>query len=211
MAFVKNPILLPLQDMIGLSPTPHPLVLDDANVSLTLPLVPDITRRSRTLVPSTGLFACQMQNEHSAAGTLVLALDPYLPENPGAVWPAEVVPSLDAWLLGVGCQIDTGDIVDLDDASVEIDSPATARGWSATTGGGPITGGLAFTSIAHWDQPQITDASRKKGVWKPLGIRWRRGDQLNWISKSNLAGNFDIILTMLWGLFPAGLGQDGLV
>ena len=211
MSFVKNPILLPLQGMIGLTPTPKPLVLDDTNISLTLPLAPEIIRRSSTQAPSTGLFVCQMQNEHVAAGTLSISVDPYLPANPGAIWQGEVPEEFDCWLLGVGCAISVGDIVDLDDCSVEISSPETARGWSITTGGGAITGNLSFTQIAHWGQGDIVDTTRKKGIWRPIGLRWRRGDNLFWISDSNLVGNFDIIVTMIWGLFPAGLGQDGLV
>lgn len=211
MAFVKNPVLLPLQKLIGLAPSGKPLVLDDENVSLTLPIVPDITRRSRTPAPSTGLFMCQMQNEHAAAGTLSVSMDPYVATNTGDVYPSPVAQDFDLWLLGANVAIVDGNIVDLDDCSIEINAPDAARGWTITSGGGAITGALSFTQIAHWDAAQILDATRLKGIWRPLGLRWRRGDAVVFISDSNLAGDFDIVATMIWGLFPAGLGQDGLV
>lgn len=208
MTFVKNPILLPLQKLIGIAPTPKPLVLDDENISLTLPMVPDVLRRSGTLLPSTGLYACQMQNEHTAAGTLQLSEDPYFAANNGDLWPNPLDPGFDIWLIGANVNIVDGDIADLDDCSLEINSPESARGWTITTGGGAIGGTLSFTQIAHWDAAQILDASRKKGIWRPIGLRWRRGDSVVFISDSNLAGDFDIVCTMLWAMFPAGLGQD---
>jgi len=211
MAFVKNPILLPLQKLIGLAPKTVPLVLDEANVSLTLPMVPDITRRSRTFAPSTGLYMCQMQNEHAAAGSLSVTVNPFDPANSGDVWPAPVPDGFDAWLLGANVAIVDGDIVDLDDCSLEINSPEAARGWTITTGGGAIGGTLAFTQIAHWDAAQILDATRKKGIYRKIGLRWRQGDNIVFLSDSNLAGDFDIVCTMIWGLFPESLGQDGLV
>ena len=209
MAFVKNPILLPLQNLIGLAPAPHPLILDDQNISLTLPLIPDITRRSRTQAPSTGLYSCQMQTEHSAAGSLTTVINPYAPQNPGAIWPSDVPEDFDAWVIGANIALVDGDIVDLDDASLEINPlDDSARGWTVSTGGGAIAGNLSFTQIAHWDQADMVDASRKKGIWRPLNLRFRRGDRLQFITKSNLAGDLDIVCAMIWALFPAGLGQD---
>lgn len=213
MSFVKNPILLPLQKLVGISPTPQPVVLDDTNISLTMPLVPDITRRSRTHGPTGGMYSGILRNVHAGADDESSTIDPYAPgADAVAPYPTSVDEGFDVWLLGLCGQMSqgSGDLITAGFASISV--PDHMQGFGREDDGTPLAlspsfNVALFTGIdgTGSGNPPLTLAGSGQ-VWIELGIRLARGQRITWKTTSSAAADFD--LQMLIGLFPAGLGQD---
>jgi len=212
MSLVKNPILSTLQRMVGISPSPQPVVLDDANISLTLPLVPHVTRRSLAGIES-GWFLGITENVHSGADAESSFIDPY---NPGdlavAPYPGVVPDDFDVWVLGVAGVRSSG-VGDLTGAIFSLNPADTSQGWGIDDAGAAVIGSLAI-KIAFFDTLEETVTAvvssamlTEAGLtYQPVGIRVPRGGLLGFDTESVAAAEFQG--QWLIGLFPAGLGQD---
>jgi len=212
-SIVKNPILLPLQKLIGIAPRPKPVILDDDTVSLTLPMVPDITRRSRSSLPTGGMFSAILRNDHAAGDDENSSIDPY---NPGdsavAPYPATVDPGFDVWLLGLCGQMSSGSSDLLTAGFVELSVPAHMQGFGQEDDGSalalsPNYNIALFTGVdttGPGNPPLLLAVSGQP--WLTLNMRLARGQRIVWATTSSAAADFD--LQLLIGLFPEGLGQD---
>jgi len=219
MSIVKNPILLPLQRLIGIAPNPKPVVLDDDNISLVLPMVPDITRRSRS-GPSGGWFQGVLENVHSGADDEKVNINPYLPGLfAQAPYPASVGVDFDIWLAGASLVQNSGTAA-LTGAMLSMNVPTHALGWGKDDAGVAVTATPGFP-LALWDSQDSSVNAPPGGnivcltaggelTYQPIGIRLPHslepGTTLVFDSTSSGAAEFRLI--MLLGLFPAGLGQD---
>jgi len=210
-SFIKNPVLSTLQRMIGISPVPGPIILDDTNVSLVLPMVPDVTRRSLAGI-RTGWYLGMLEVVHSGADFESAALDPY---NAGvdaiAPYPPIVPEGFDVWLLGVGGHRSSG-AGGLVGANFSMNPEDENQGWGRDDAGAPVVGTPSFI-VAAFDsinelvtagiQPMQTESGE---TFVKVGIRVPRGGTLGVNTQSAAAAEFQA--QFLTGLFPAGLGQD---
>jgi len=211
MSVIKNPILLPLQSIIGITPTPKPVVVDDENVSLVLP-IGDIIRRARANGPTGGWFEGVLENVHSGADDESSSIDPY---NAGAdavpPYPRTVDPAFDIWLLGVsGQEQAAGNGLTM--AIMGVNPPNHSQGWGRDDAGDPVVASPTIR-IARFDgldtatgitgPPMITEQGL---VYQPVNMRLPRGCTITFESTSAGISVFRAIFLM--GLFPAGLGQD---
>jgi len=219
MAFVKNPILLPLQKLIGISPSPKPVVLDDENISLVLPMVPEITRRSQAHGPTGGWFQGVLECVHSGADDERANINPY-EAGASAVppYPAIIESEFDLWLLGASL-IQSSGAAALTGGMLSINVPTHALGWGEDDVSAPVTDSPAIP-LALWDALDSTVNAPVGGdlvaltvgaklVWQPIGIRLPRGAGAGAIAlDTTSSGIATFQCLMLIGLFPAALGQD---
>jgi len=214
-SLVKNALLASLQNLVGITPIGAPVVLDDGNISLTLPLVPDIARRSQASGPS-GWYQGRLQNVHSAADAEVSTIDPY---NPGASalgsYPPAVVAGFDVWL--VGCSlVQSSGVAGITEGTVTLElsgAGANLTGWGQDDAGSVVTGFSQF-NVARFSDiiATITAGGSDFGV-TPSGdpmvypkLRIPRGGRIRFRSESPAAATY--LAVLLLGLFPEGLGQD---
>jgi len=214
MGAIKNPILKALQGLIGIAPVPGPVVLDDDSISLTLPVVPHIARRSLAGI-ELGWFVGLMENVHSGADSEASSIDPY---EPGALlavppYPPSVPDDFDLWLLGISGTRSSG-TGGLTGALFTLNPNDTSQGWGIDDAGVALLGtpsirlGL-FDSISELVQAFTTDPminSLTLQTFYKLGIRVPRGAILSFETEAAAAAEFQG--QFLLGLFPAGLGQD---
>jgi len=215
MTIVKNPLLGSLQTLIGISPAPVPLVLDESNISLVLPIVPDIARRSQQIGPLGGWFQGVLENVHSGADGEASNMDPY---NPGAsavgAYPPVIPDGYDVWLMAVGGERSSGS-GGLTGALMSMNPAPAAQGWGQDDQAAPVIATPRFY-VARFDalsetvtvvanDPMITEAGE---TFVHVGLRIPRGGFIGFHSESAAAAEFQAIFIM--GLFPAGLGQDVL-
>lgn len=212
MAVVKNPIISTLGNMIGLSPTPSPLILDETNLSLVLPVVPDVARRSGAGIEA-GWFVGLLENVHSAADSESSFIDPYNPgANSIAPYP-EIVPiGYDVWLIGVSGTRSAGS-GGLTGAIFVLNPGDTSQGWGQDDAGAAVVGTPSirlalFDSISELVQAVATDPmiTEQGATYVPIGIRIPRNSLLGFETEAAAAAEFQG--QFLLGLFPAGLGQD---
>jgi len=212
MAIIKNAILLPIQRLIGIAPASQETVLDTSSVSLTMPILPDMARRSLSSQPTGGLFFGVLENVHSGADDEISTVDPY---NPGpdviAPYPSLVELSFDVWVLGVGGERISGAGA-LSIGLASIVSAVHTLGFGRDDSQAPVTR-IPNLTIARFDsidgvfgsaiEPFLTEAG---DTMVQTRIRLPRGARLRFHSTSAGAATFS--MWFLVGLFPAGMGQD---
>jgi len=213
MSLVKNPIISMLQSLIGVSPNPGPVVLDDDSISMVLPVVPEVARRSMAGI-ETGWFQGVLENVHSGADSETSNIDPY---NPGAAavapYPTTIPDEFDLWLLGVSGRRSSG-AGDLTGAVFTMNPGVTSQGWGIDDVGAPVVvapamriaffDGLEETVTAVGNSPFLLAATGQ--LYIPIGIRLPRGGLIAMATEAAAAAEFQGMF--LLGLFPAGLGQD---
>lgn len=218
MAIIKNPILARIQSLIGSPGAGTPTVLDDDSVSLTLPIVPAISRRGLAGL-STGMFVGMFECSHVASGELEAGpLDPYAVVSTNIVlaggWPTPVPDGFDVWVLSACGEFSGGTASAFTESALTIEEPNVHRAWSINQAGASVSGAIVRT-VAWWDNIQAA-----LGLVGPLqntisgqtimqiGERMRRGSLLSYHSEAT--GTVETRAQVLMGLFPAGLGQDGV-
>lgn len=215
MAKITTKILLGLQELLGLSSAElmFPVDVDMGNISLTLPVVPEVARRGLTIGPAGGWFQGVLENVHGAADAEVVSIDPY---NPGdaavGAYPRVVEDGFDIWLAGVSGQRSDG-AGGLTMAGVFFNPGDASQGWGIDDSGATIVetpslwlarfDSLETTMSIITTPPMMTEAG---DFYVPLNLRLPRGGVLGFASESAAAADFQITLVM--GLFPAALGQD---
>ncbi|MEE8492524.1 MAG: hypothetical protein V3S25_00655 [Nitrospirales bacterium] len=214
MTIVKKPILQALQQLIGIAPSASPLVMDDANVSLTLPIVPEVARRSNASQNTGGLFQGVLENVHSGADDERSQIDPYLagPDAFGA-WPPLIPQGFDVWLLGI-CGEQTSGVAGLTGATCKINIPNSSLGWGRDDAGAPVVATPRYTvalfdsvtSIVGNNNPVMI--TEQGNPWVTLNMRLNRGHDIVFDSTSGAAAEYRMLVFL--GLFPSGMGQDGL-
>jgi len=215
MTVVKRPLLGILQNLIGIAPAPVPLILDEGNISLTLPIVPNIARRSQTLGNAGGLFTGLLENVHAGADDETSTIKPYKAGASAiAPYPEVIEDGTDLWLLRVALIAVVG-TPDLAGAVFSINYGGETNGWGRDDAGDPVTNSTPF-AITAWDGT-FTAATAYTGgdpctvvgtgaISDEPNMRIPRGATLRIATTSGAAGEFRLLFLM--GLFPAGLGQD---
>jgi len=211
MAIIKNAILQPLQRLIGISPGTQATVLDTASVSLTMPIVPDVARRSLASQPSGGIFQGVLENVHSGADQEVSSIEPYAAgDNAVPPYPAEISSNFDLWLIGVH-GIRSSGAGALTGGLASITFPAHTQGWGQDDQGAAVISNRPVR-VAEFDDISVLSGTPEVMItaagltYVRAGIRLVRGCALDFHSRSGGIAEFQ--MTFLLGLFPAALGQD---
>jgi len=214
MTIVKNPLLGSLQALIGIAPAGVPLVLDEGNIALTLPIVPEIARRSQAIGNLTGWFFTILENVHSGADNEVNSVDPY---EAGAFanppFPGSVPIGYDLWVQGCALTESSGTPAVVG-AIFSMNSQIRYQGIGRDDVGAAVVANVPLPLVA-WDGT-FTAASYANGdpctvvgtgrIWSDVSVRVPRGAVLRLHTTSGAAGEFRLVILM--GIFPAGLGQD---
>jgi len=220
MALIKNAVLKPLQQLLGIAPGTQPTDVDLGNVSLTLPITDSIVRRSSQLViPHGGWFQGILENVHSAADDEISAMPVYSPPAADVVapFPSPVGPEWDVWLIGVSGRRSSGS-GGLTGATASI-TPSSAspfqQAWGRDDSAAPVVGTARMVlaqfdaistitaALTAADDPMITEQGL---TYQPINMRLPRGCTLAFHSTSAAAAEFQMMFIL--GLFSAGLGQD---
>jgi len=191
--------------------------LDADNVSQTLPIVPEILRRSANIVGNNqgGIFQGVMEMVHSGADDEVGTYVPYAGTIAGgttvvgarAGFPLPIPEGWDLWFLG--CSLErfsgAGTVVAL------LSLNGSPGGWGIDDQGAavpetPLFNIARFTSI-------VADAIIGYGIgadgqpWQGVGrMRLARDQEYELRSTSSAAVSYR--LAILMGLFPEAMGQD---
>jgi hypothetical protein len=188
--------------------------LDLGNVSQTLPIVPEVLRRSMTESNLTGWSQGTLQNVHTAADDEVSGIDPYAPGTSAvAPFPALVPNGWDVWLMGVSAVIASG-AATITGARVSVNPGDFQQSWGQDDAGAPFVGDQRWT-VAYFNtvQDDVTGPGLVPALLTPGGLpfvalkmRIPRGANLAFHTESLGTSTYQALLLM--GLFPAGLGQD---
>jgi len=217
---IDGPTLQLIQTVIGKTRAGSQVggtMIDDGDVTQTLPIVPEIVRRSGTPIDSGGWYVGLLRNEHAAASTEQNIFDPYLP-GAAAVnggYPAVVPLDLELWIL-------TASIIRSDGAGtltsgmLRYGSGGTPRnlGWAELDDGTGIPATTTSPILGLWESlntGNILDLGIEvgSGIAGPIkiGQRMRRGLVLVFDTiVAGAAADIDLVLSL--GLFPTGMGQD---
>ena len=204
-----------LNKALGLTGAGSPLTeLADGVVDQVVS-VNEIARRSRTLNQQFGgIFTAILRNNHAGIGSLTATLNPF--DLPAALvfppFPQPIPDTFDLWLLACNVSI-VG--AGTHTSALFINFPAANMGFSITNAGGQVAAAVTSQCVAFFDTvvtENVIFATTPQGLPQVLiGQRLPRDPltQLVFASTSSLAQTFDMRLML--GLFPVGLGQDGLV
>jgi len=203
---------------LGLTGAGSPVTeLMDGVVDQTLS-VNELARRGRTLGQGTGIFYAIMQNVHGAAETLTTSVNVYDVGTTIAVppYPSTIPAGFDVWLLYAASRRQSG--TGTYTGSLSIQLPTTSRGWGVDDSGVQINQNDPM-AIVYWDtlilvQELFATKQGAIGPWMRIGLRIPRGvaaatGTLRFSSVSS--GVQTVNCSLILGVFPASLGQDGLV
>ena len=174
--------------------------------------VEPLVRRGRTQALTTGIYSAILETNHAGADTQVASVDPY---NVGtgviAPYPDPVGRGFDVWLLAAGVRQSSGS--GTLSGLLTMAYPASSQGWGVDEAGAAVVSN-AEQVVAFWDGLATVTIGfgilNQLGVQQKIGQRVPRGGSLIvWRSTSSAAAVF--LCTMLIGVFPVALGQDGLV
>lgn len=214
MKYITSDALTEVDRALGLSGpgSPQPTFADGELIQ-TFDTGPSV-RRGRTLAGTTGLFHCGLRNVHAAADSQTSRIDAY---NPGALiavdpYPDSVPPEFDVWLIGVGLRRISG---------TGTLTASFGFAWASGLGWGENQAGDAFVPsgnipLVFWDTlvtaVNVVGQSDDGTVFRKLGIRVPRttggATELIFISTASAIATYDA--NIIVGLFPVGLGQDGV-
>jgi len=213
MALIKNSALSLISAILDLptSQLASLVNLDDGDVSLTLPIFPELARRGLAGIRS-GWYQMVLENVHSGADDEGITIEPYTPGVTAvAPYPAIVPLDFDVWLLRIGMVQTTG-AANLTEGWVRILLPAESLGAGIEDTGGPVITQSNYTLARFTDiivAPGTPDDMAVDANGEPViytNLRLPRGARINFSTRSAAAATYRALLTI--GLFPSSLGQD---
>jgi len=191
---------------------------DEGHASQTIPLYPDIRRRSNTLVGVDGWIYGILENVHAVADVEDSAVNPYAVGATGLVngYPASIPEGYDIWLMAVHA-LRTSASGGLTAGIVTVGPGIATQGWGLTDAGAATQAAMRIrlgASTALFTA--MTGNSQQPFIWGDGStvlyprIRLPRGGQgdVNFQTESDAAATYQAIFVM--GIFPTALGQDVL-
>ena len=191
--------------------------LEDGIVDQTLS-VNEIARRGRTLADVQGLYFPTLRNEHVDAETISNSIDPYSPGTVLAVapYPADVPAQFDLWLLGASIRNAAGTASGFSIGTLSLQVGTRSQGWGRVDDGTLVLVGqpirLVVWNAMASDGTSFGIRATNRGPHGRFGLRLPRGGggtTLLFRTISTVTNSVDC--QMIMGMFPAALGQDGLV
>jgi len=215
MAIIRNSLLRLVEQLIGGGYGGNSIgtTLDDETVVQTLPLVPEVARRSLTIGNVGGWFLAVLENVHSAGDFEQSSINVYEPEAAARVppYPATVLDAFDVWLIGCSL-IRSAGAGGLNYGRCGINPSVESQGLGIDDAGAalvttPIMGLARFDAIDASLTGVAGDGITEQGLnYQPINLRLPRRTTLVFSSESASAATFQLLCIM--GLFPAGMGQD---
>ena len=204
---------------LGLTGAGSPVTeLNDGIVDQVLE-VNQLARRGRTAAASSGIFTAIIQNEHAMAGMLSTQLDPFAVGSTARIapYPDPLPLQFDLWLLSAGLRRTAGAGTVI--AALFYQYSAQQQGWGINDSGAQIIESPPYPMIS-WDTMIAvnTTAGRTAGVSNvgpgKIGVRLPRPPgaslaSLRFVSTPTEAATYQCQIVL--GVFPIGLGQDGIV
>lgn len=191
--------------------------LDTDSVSQTLPIIPNILRRSDNIIGNNqgGWLQGVMENVHSGADDEVSTYRPYDGTAAGSTtlvgaaagFPAPIPSGWDLWILG--CSLErtsgAGTVVGL------LALNGNPLGWGIDDAGAAVTDTPLF-NLARFTSIVADAAALAYGIgadgqpWQPVNLRLPGQIALEFHTTSSAA--VTVQLAILMGLFPEAMGQD---
>jgi len=182
----------------------------DGEVNQTLDIAP-IVRRSRTQAATDGLYRCVLRNVHGAANTITSSETPYnIAVGRIAPYPNPMPPQFDIWLLWASLLQVSGSGT----LSAVLSLAVPTQGWGIDDSGVAVVSALTQT-IAAWDALFAVTVTiglqQGNGPLAKIGLRLPRDLATNLLFRSTSSAVATFECQFLLGVFPVGLGQDGVI
>jgi hypothetical protein len=177
--------------------------------------VGNLARRGRTLAQTEGLFLARLRNAHAGASDESTTVNIYGITSGVEIapYPAPMPAQFDIWVLSATLRRTTGSGTIT--GVLFANYPAQVMGISSQEGG-PVGAGITSNALAVWDSiitSNLIDVGvlNEGGTLAKIGIRMPRAPttQLVFQSESSAVATYDCLVML--GVFPVGLGQDGIV
>ncbi len=170
-----------------------------------------IARRGLTLTLTEGIYGASILNTHTGVqATITTIVDPWnLAGAETAPFPAAIPESMDLWLLMASAFTGTGG-GSFDSADLTLIVPARNRAFGAAGSVGMRIMGLN-SEIALVGGNFLSQNTTPEGIPLRIGMRVPRGATIRWRTRNGGATSPTFQVDMFLGLFPASLGQDGLI
>jgi len=186
--------------------------LEDGSVIQTLDVAPFV-RRGRTQSPQDGIWSAVLRNTHSGADTEESTGRPFNAVGIINGYPPAVprgTATVDIWLLTASVRQESGG--GTIQAILSLNAAQQTQGWGEDDAGVAVVNSDQW-ALALWDTIVVggrdTIATQESGSpLARLGIRMPFNSQVRFETISSEAAVFDCQLTL--GIFPNGLGQDGI-
>ena len=220
---VKGDALGVVNKSLGLAGTGAPITeFNDGQLDQVIDVAP-LIRRGRTIAGSTGIFRMVFENAHAGSGSLNSGWIPYETGTVGAIppFPSDIKRGDEVWLLWAGCRQTAGSGAVAIEAAIFFG--AVQQGFGIDDAGAAVVS-VTAPIIARWNdvdavsgQLLLRDATTGLFVQK-LGIRVPpKGDiavaggemTVTFDTTTDGVGTYELMLYV--GVFPVGLGQDGVV
>lgn len=212
---IRSDALATLQRSFGITGSGSmETVLEDASVYQTVD-ISKIALRGRTQAGTTGLYAALIQNVHPGVGQLNTTVDVYDPPA-GVVppYPAPVPEAFDVWILGATVRRFSGTGSVDNGIGLYIDYPVTSLGWGINNSGAAVVPSTIRFPLVMWDSFfsnagfSILGLREDGQPWQQIGLRMPKGATLTFASSVDAIATVDCFVQL--GVFPSGLGQDGI-
>lgn len=174
-----------------------------------------IIRRGRTQASTTGLYTPVLRNIHGAADTQASSETPYLVDVADRIepYPTPMPAQFDVWLLGASVHrlSGTGTL----SAMLTVNWDSAHQGWGVDESGNAIVANVE-KAIAIWDAlftvtVGVGVLNGSNGPWAKIGMRIPRSPTSTLIFRTTSSAVATYDCQLMLGVFPVGLGQDGLV
>ena len=203
-----------LNKSLGLTGAGSPITeLTDGVVDQII-AVNEIARRGRTQAGSEGIYIGVMRCINTNAETNTVQVNPY---NVGtgviAPYPDPMPPQFDVWLLAATVRRQSGG--GTIEAELSLQYASSQQGWGVDDAGVAVVvsdpTALAFWSSINTVHTAFAVLQGSNGPWWRGGIRIPRNVDaaLRFSAESSLTSTWNCSLVL--GVFPTSLGQDGLV
>jgi len=213
MGLIRTTLLRGVQALVGAAPTTGVTVLDDDSVVQTLPVVPEIARRSLSL-GETGWWIANLNNIHTAADAELSQINPYaaaLDVPDGSAFPVLVPATQDLWLIGAHVVRISG-AGDLNNGALIIDPVPRQQAFGRDDLGAAVvaSGEIPLALWGNLNEVLAVDMAilSEGGVWWRGPLRIPRNANILFRSDATATATFSLV--MILGLFPESLGQDVL-
>lgn len=216
MSQITSRMLARIQTLIGGSGSLGGVtVLDDDSVVQTLPVVPDIARRSLAIGNIGGWFLAVLENTHTSDDFEQSSIPVYTPPAAAVIppYPAIVPDDFDIWLIGCSL-IRTAGVGTLAAGVLGLNPPSISQGLGIDDAGVAVVG-TPIMSVAHFNGLNtVMGTGNAFGVktdgdpYAHIGLRIPRFTTMVFNSESGGAATCEFQMLVTMALFPAGMGQD---
>lgn len=191
----------------------HGVNFDERFATQTIPLYPEIRRRSKGIAQESGLFMGALFNVHGAADAEASAVEPYAPGIAAFdPFPPIVPEGWDIYLLAVTGTTSGAGAGDIVGGNVGVLQASNAQGFGLNDSGAQVTADRSiivaqFVSSSAGvtnDAPVLLTAEGNTRV--RVGMRLARGCSIRWRTVSD--GIIDLVAILEMGIFPMAMGQD---